>query len=55
MLVDPAKIALIVNFPPPKNLKQLRVTLGHMGYYRKFIQGYATTIVSMEKFMKKYA
>jgi hypothetical protein len=41
LLVDPAKIAVIVNLPPPKIVCQLRATLGHTGYYRKFIKGYA--------------
>jgi hypothetical protein len=39
--VDPAKIAIIVNLPPPVSVKQLRTTLGHTGYYKKFIKGYA--------------
>jgi hypothetical protein len=41
LLVDPAKIVVIVNLPPPKSVHQLRVTLGHIGYYRNFIRGYA--------------
>jgi hypothetical protein len=41
LLVDPAKIAVIVNLPPPKTVRQLRATLGHTGYYKKFIKGYA--------------
>jgi hypothetical protein len=41
LLVDHAKIAVIVNLPPPKSVRQLRATLGHTSYYRKFIKGYA--------------
>ena len=37
LMMDPTKIAIIVNLPPLKFLKQLRTTLGHTGYYRKFI------------------
>jgi hypothetical protein len=48
LLVDPAKIVVIVNLPPPKSVRQLRATLGHTGYYRKFIKGYAQITVSME-------
>jgi hypothetical protein len=40
LLVDPAKITVIVNLPAPKIVRQLRATLGHTGYYRKFIKGY---------------
>ena len=41
LMMDPVKIAIIGNLPPPNSVKQLRTTLGHTGYYRKFIQGYA--------------
>ena len=41
LMVDPTKIAIIVNLPPPNSVKQLHTTLGHTGYYKKFIKGYA--------------
>jgi hypothetical protein len=41
LLVDQTKIAIIVNLPAPKIAYQLRATLGHTGYYKKFIKGYA--------------
>ena len=53
LMMDLAKIAIIVNLPPPKSVKQLRTTLGHTGYYRKFIKGYAQITALMEKKMKK--
>jgi hypothetical protein len=40
LLVDPAKIAIIVNLPLPNSVHQLRETLGHTCYYRKFIKGH---------------
>ena len=40
LMVDLAKIAIIVNLPPPSSVRQLCITLGHTGYYRKFIKGY---------------
>jgi len=52
-LVDPAKFFVIVNLPPPKSVFQLKSTLGHRGYYRKFIMGYAQIIVPMENLLKK--
>jgi hypothetical protein len=53
LLVDPAKIVYIVNLPPPKSVRQLKSTLGHRGYYRKFIRGYAHITAPMEKLLKK--
>jgi hypothetical protein len=53
LLVDPAKITVIVNLPAPKTVCQLRETLGHTGYYRKFIKGYAQITTPMEKLLRK--
>jgi hypothetical protein len=39
--VDPGNIVVIVNLPTSKSVRQLRATLGHTGYYMKFIKGYA--------------
>ena len=36
--VDPAKIEVIVDLPSPKIQKELRIFLGHEGYYRRFIE-----------------
>ena len=54
-MVDPAKIAVIINLEPPSNVKQLCATLGHTRYYRKFIKAYVKIIVPMEKLLKKDA
>jgi len=32
LMVDPSKIAMITNLEPPRNVKQLCMTLGHTGY-----------------------
>ena len=53
LLVDLAKIVVIVNLPPPNSVCQLKSKLGHIGYYRKFIRGYAQIIVPMENLLKK--
>jgi len=47
------KIAMIINLEAPRSVKQLRATLGHTGYYRKFIKGYAQITTPMEKLLKK--
>jgi hypothetical protein len=53
LLVDPAKITVIVNLPAPKTVCQLRGTLGHTGYYKKLIKGYAQIKAPMEKWLRK--
>jgi len=52
-MVDLAKNMVIINFEAPGSVKQLRATLGHIGYYRKFIKCYAQIIAPMENFLKK--
>jgi hypothetical protein len=54
LLVDPSKIAIIVDLPPPTSVRQLRTVLGHIGYYKKFIKGYAQITTPMENILKKY-
>jgi hypothetical protein len=53
LLVDPSKITIIVDLPPPTSIKQLHTVLGYTGYYRKFIKGYAQITVLMESLLKK--
>jgi hypothetical protein len=53
LLVDPSKISIIVDLPPPTIVRQLRTALGHTCYYRKFTKGYAQIIAPMEKLLKK--
>ena len=52
LMVDPAKIAIIVNLPPPNSVKQLRTTLDYTGYYKKIIKGYVKITTPMEKLLK---
>ena len=54
-MVDPTKITIILNLEVPRSVKQLRTTLGHTGYYRKFIKAHAQIIALMEKLLKKHA
>jgi len=52
-MVDPVKIVVIVNWEAPRNVKNLYTTLGHTGYYMKFIKAYAQITAPMEIFLKK--
>jgi hypothetical protein len=54
LLVDPFKIDIIVDIPPPTSVKQLRIVLGHTEHYKKFIKGYAQITTPMENLLKKY-
>jgi hypothetical protein len=53
VLVDPAKVAVILNMLPPTSAKLLCFTLGHTRYYRRFIRRYATITTPLEKLLKK--
>lgn len=53
LVVDPAKIVVILNPEALQSVKQLCTTLGHTGYYQKFIESYAQITVPMEKLLKK--
>jgi len=39
--VDKAKVDVIANLPPPKNIKDIRSFLGHAGFYRRFIKDFS--------------
>ena len=39
---DPEKVSAVKSWPPPTNVSELRVFLGKIGYYRKFIPDFAT-------------
>ena len=54
-MVDPAKIVVILNLETPWSVKQLYTTLGHTGYYWKFIKRYAQITAPMEQLLKKDA
>jgi len=55
LMAEALKIVVTVNLEAPRNVNQLRVTLGHTRYYRKFIKDYAKITVPMEKLLKKDA
>ena len=51
--VDRAKIEVIANFPPPKSVKDIRSFLGHMGFYRRFIQDFSKIAKPLWKLLTK--
>ena len=46
--VDIAKIKVIVDLKAPVNAKKIRIFLGHIGYYRKFIRQYSDITYPLE-------
>lgn len=40
---DPEKVAAVARIAPPTNLASVRAFLGLVGYYRRFIDGFAKT------------
>lgn len=51
--VDPDKTAPIVEYPPPKNIKQLRRFIGMASWYRRFIPQCATRLEPLTRLLRK--
>jgi hypothetical protein len=55
LLMDLPNIVVIFDLQPPTLVRQLRETLGHIGYYRKFIKGYTNITTPVEKLLMNEA
>ena len=42
--MDPAKVATILEWPEPRNVKDIQSFLGFANFYRRFINGYSKMI-----------
>jgi hypothetical protein len=51
--VDPRKIAVVEEWPTPKDNHEVRQFLGLTNYFRKFIQGYATIAAPLQELTGK--
>lgn len=49
---DPEKWSAIENFPLPRTLKSLRSVLGFAGWYRKFVDNFATISAALTDLLK---
>jgi hypothetical protein len=48
-----AKIEVIIRLPPPKTQKEVRIFLGHAGYYRRFIESFIKIVTPMFRLLIK--
>jgi hypothetical protein len=51
--VNPSKVAFVLEWEAPKNVKQIRGFLGMAGYYRRFIEGFSKIAGPMTKLLQK--
>jgi transposase InsO family protein len=51
--VDPAKIDIISQIKIPSSQKEIRSFLGHVGYYRRFIQNFTNLVAPLFKLLEK--
>ncbi|GKC01087.1 reverse transcriptase domain-containing protein [Tanacetum coccineum] len=51
--VDRAKVDVIAKLPPPTTVKGIRSFLGHVGFYRRFIQDFSKIDRSMTHLLEK--
>jgi hypothetical protein len=53
MRMDPAKIKGIMEWPVPKNIKQVQAFLGFVNFYRRFVRGFSDIARPLTKLMGK--
>ena len=53
VMVDPAKVEAVFEWPRPTNPTEIRSFLGLAGYYRKFIEGFSRLSLPLTKLTRK--
>ena len=51
--VHPKKIEVIIEWKPPRNVKEVRSFLRLAGYYRRFVKGFSMTAALMKRMLQK--
>ena len=53
LLVDPDKVSLILEYPTPRNVKELRRFLGMASWYRRFIPNFSSVVAPLNLLLRK--
>jgi hypothetical protein len=53
VMVDMESIKIILELRPPVNHKKIKIFLGHMEYYRKFVLHYSYITFPMDELIQK--
>jgi ATP phosphoribosyltransferase regulatory subunit HisZ len=53
IVVDKSKIELIANLSTPKSIKDVRLFLGHVGFYRRFIKDFSVISKPLSNLLTK--
>ena len=51
--MDPVKVAMILEWPEPRNVKDIQSFLGFANFYRRFINGYSEMIQPLTPLCRK--
>jgi len=52
---DPDKVKAMLDFPVPTNHKKLKLALGMFKFYKKYIPGYSTVVIPLNRLLLKNA
>ena len=51
--MDPQKVEAILNWKPPTGVTEIRIFLGLVGYYRKFVDGFWKIALPLTRLIRK--